>query len=110
MGAVELLEELQSCGISVSLDQDELVLRPGSQVPPDLLAEIREHKAQILEFLSIRSMHPATPCCCDPLPSQAEFGAMAQAGCGPKYERCNVCGYMWQCKVCGGCRRCRTPG
>ena len=110
MGAVELLEELQSYGVSVSLDQDELVLRPGSQVPADLLSEVREYKAQILEFLSIRPTYPATPCNCDPLPSQAEFGPMAQAGCGPTYERCDACGYTWRCKLCSGCRYCRDPG
>ena len=44
MGAVELLEELQSCGVSVSLDQDELVLCPGSQVPPDLIPILKQSK------------------------------------------------------------------
>jgi hypothetical protein len=28
------------------------------------------------------------------------------AGCGPKYPRCNTCGYTWHCKTCGGCRWC----
>ena len=51
MSAVELLEELQSCGVSVSLDQDELVLRPGSQVPPDLIPILKQSKPEIVEHL-----------------------------------------------------------
>ena len=43
--AAELLEQLQSFGVSVSVDQDELVLRPGNKVPADLLPEVRQHKA-----------------------------------------------------------------
>ena len=42
MGGTELLGQLNACEVSVSLDRDELVLRPGSRVPPDLLAEVRE--------------------------------------------------------------------
>ena len=49
--AIELLEQLQSCGVSVSVDQDELVLRPGNKVPADLLPEVRQHKAGIIEQL-----------------------------------------------------------
>ena len=51
MGAVELLEELQSCGVAVFLDQDELVLRPGSQVPPDLIPILKQSKPEIVEHL-----------------------------------------------------------
>ena len=49
--AIQLLEQLQSCGVSVSVDQDELVLRPGNKVPADLLPEVRQHKAGIIEQL-----------------------------------------------------------
>ena len=49
--AAELLEQLQSFGVSVSVDQDELVLRPGNKVPADLLPEVRQHKAGIIEHL-----------------------------------------------------------
>jgi hypothetical protein len=49
--AIELLEQLRSCGVSVSVDQDELVLRPGNKVPADLLPEVRQHKAGIIEQL-----------------------------------------------------------
>ncbi len=32
-------------------------------------------------------------CGCDPLPSQAKYGHLAQAGCGPMYEPCDICGF-----------------
>ena len=50
--AIELLDQLQSCGVSVSLDHDELVLRPGSKVPDDVLAEVRHHKADLVALLT----------------------------------------------------------
>ena len=50
--AIELLEQLRSCGVSVSLDHDELVLRPGSKVSRDLLAEVRHHKADLVALLT----------------------------------------------------------
>ena len=51
MAAIELLEQLGARGVSVSLDRDELVLRPGSKVPPELLAEVREHKSELITRL-----------------------------------------------------------
>jgi hypothetical protein len=51
VGATELLDELQAQGISVSLDGSELVLRPGSKLPPDLLKEIRQRKAEIMSLV-----------------------------------------------------------
>ena len=50
--AIELLEQLRSGGVSVSLDHDELVLRPGSKVPGDVLAEVRHHKADLVALLT----------------------------------------------------------
>ena len=50
--AIELLEQLRSCGVSVFVAQDELVLRPGSKVPRDLLAEVRHHKADLVALLT----------------------------------------------------------
>ena len=51
MGAVELLKKLQSRGVSVTVDRDELVLRSGDKVPPELLTEVRQYKAEILAYL-----------------------------------------------------------
>ena len=52
MAAVEVLERLESCGVSVSVDREELVLRPGSKVPPELLIEVRQHKRDLLALLA----------------------------------------------------------
>ena len=50
--AIELLEQLESCGVSVSLDHDELVLRPGSKVSRAVLAEVRHHKDDLVALLT----------------------------------------------------------
>ena len=50
--AIELLEQLRFRGVSVFVDHDELVLRPGSKVPRDLLAEVRHHKADLMALLT----------------------------------------------------------
>ena len=52
MAATELLEQLRGYGISVTVDVDELVLRPGSRIPSDLLIEVREHKQELIQELA----------------------------------------------------------
>jgi len=106
MGAVELLKELETLGVSVSVDGDEMVLRPGARVPSEMMGPLRRAKDEIMAMLTL----PTGACTCDPLPSRTEHGALAHAGCGPTYERCSKCGKVWQCKLCQGCRYCRTPG
>ena len=54
MEAVELLNHLGTCGVSVSVDREELVLRPASKIPPDLLDEVRHHKDAIVQKLGQR--------------------------------------------------------
>jgi hypothetical protein len=103
MLAVEILDAFKKLGITAYVNGDKLVCEPGSKLPPELIQEISEHKAEIMALLS------RTACTCNPLPSQVQYGAMAQAGCGPQYERCDTCGHRWQCKFCGGCRYCRSP-
>ena len=46
-----MLEKLKRRRIAVSLDRDELVLRPGDKVPAELLPEVRQYKAEILAHL-----------------------------------------------------------
>ena len=55
MAAIELLEQLGACGVSVTVDRDELVLRPARNVPSDLLVQVKEHKAEILSRLQRRT-------------------------------------------------------
>ena len=57
--AIELLEQLRSGGVSVSLDHDELVLRPGNKVPSGLLPDVLVHKAALIALLT-ESSSPET--------------------------------------------------
>jgi hypothetical protein len=52
MGAAEVIETLQGLGVSVKAKGGKLLLEPGSKVPPSLVAEIRQHKQEILELLA----------------------------------------------------------
>lgn len=114
MLATEILTALHDAGATARVNGDKLLVEPGNRVPAELVPEIREHKLEIMELVNqppeSSAVVPTTACSCDPLPSQTMDGDLAQAGCGPTYERCAECGYRWQCKLCGGCRRCRFPG
>ena len=108
MTAEELLCEARKQGAVFTVPEPGRVhVEAPERLPDDLLEQLRRCKAEIVELLNTT---PVTACACDPLPSQAERGARAQAGCGPDYERCSKCGKIWQCKICLGCRYCRTPG
>ena len=48
-------------------------------------------------------------CICNPLPSR-DVGPLSSAGVGPDIERCGTCGKTWRCRICDGCRYCRSPG
>ena len=52
MAAIELLEQLRGCGVSVTVDIDELVLRPGSRIPSTLLLKVRQHKHELIQELT----------------------------------------------------------
>ncbi len=52
MEAIELLEQLRDCDVSVTVEIDELVLRPGSRIPSDLLLEVRQHKQELIQELT----------------------------------------------------------
>ena len=54
MDATAVLERLDRLGVSVQLDGPDLILRPGFRVPPELVGEVRAHKAQIVAALSYR--------------------------------------------------------
>ncbi len=106
MTAVDVLDELTSLGITATASGQKLLLAPGSKVPQELLAEVKEHKSELLDLVT-HPLVPTTACTCNPPPSQGEYRATAQAGCGTAYPRCSSCGYTWHCKLCGGCRNCR---
>ena len=56
MDAGEILEKLEKLGVEVGIGSasDKLSLNPGAAVPPDLLAEIKEHKPELLRILKLR--------------------------------------------------------
>ena len=49
-----VLERLASLGVTVKVSGEKLLLEPGSKVPADLMAQVKEHKPAILETLSRR--------------------------------------------------------
>jgi len=51
MTSTEILDQLQELGVTVRVNGPKVRLEPGSLVPPDLLAEIKEHKAEIIQEL-----------------------------------------------------------
>lgn len=101
MDGLSLLCQARSAGLEVQAKDGKLVIR-GPRRAESIANELLARKIEIMPLLA------RSACVCNPPPSQAEYGAMAQAGCGPDHERCDACGYRWQCKLCGGCRRCRT--
>ncbi len=108
MTAEELLYEARKQGAVFTVPEPGRVhVEAPEKLPDDLLEQLRRCKAEIVELLITQ---PAAARTCQPPPMQAEYGALAQAGCGPDYECCGTCGYTWRCKICMGCRRCRFPG
>jgi len=51
MDATEVLNRLTELGITARTSGEKLLLEPGSKVPADLMAEVREHKADIVSHL-----------------------------------------------------------
>jgi hypothetical protein len=48
MNTTALLEKLNDLGVKATVADDKLVLEPGSRVPPDLVAVLRQHKAWLI--------------------------------------------------------------
>ena len=51
MDATEVLDKLSALGITARAAGEKLLLEPGSKVPADLMAEVREHKVDITSHL-----------------------------------------------------------
>jgi hypothetical protein len=52
MESAEILSILRQLGIAAQANGDKLVMTPGSKVPPELVPEIQEHKAEIMALVS----------------------------------------------------------
>ena len=59
MNATTILYRLDDLGISADLDGEDIVLRPGSKLPLELLTEIRANKPEILAKLAEIPIEPA---------------------------------------------------
>jgi len=95
MEAADVLDRLAALGITARASGEKLLLEPGSKVPPELLAEVRHCKAEVLTILKDGPDYAATACVC-PMPVGPT---------GP--DRCNVCKLALLCPGCGLCRGCK---
>jgi len=53
MSAAEVLNELRAAGIEVAANGDNLALRAAQEPSPEVLEQLRQHKAAILQLLRI---------------------------------------------------------
>ena len=53
MTSTEILDRLDELGVSILLDDGTVQLEPGRLVPPSLVAEIRQHKSELISALSL---------------------------------------------------------
>ena len=60
MDASVILERLETMGIEVTIggSGDKLRLNPGEAVSPELLAEVKQHKAELIKILILRHYQP----------------------------------------------------
>ncbi len=58
MTAAATLARLRALGVTAEVHGDRLTLRPASAIPPDLLAEVRANKAEVLALLAAKAAAP----------------------------------------------------
>ena len=58
MGTPEIVKRLTDLGITLRTYGDDLLLVPGSGVPPDLATMVRDRKAELMTYLSQQSESP----------------------------------------------------
>ena len=56
MTAIEVMDRLRDLGVSLTLDGDELVVRPGSRIPPGLVPELERCTGEIIDYLGRPNM------------------------------------------------------
>ena len=56
----ELLAEVEALGVVVTLDRQELVLRPKSRLTPELVEQLRAHRVELLEIVELRGWPDAS--------------------------------------------------
>ena len=58
MRAVRLYRRAQSLGLCIETDGRDLLVKPGNKCPPDLAKELKEHKAELMNFLLFGAILP----------------------------------------------------
>lgn len=53
MTSTEVLDRLHELGVRVDLNGTNVRMNPASKIPPDLLDEVRQHKAEIIQELRL---------------------------------------------------------
>lgn len=56
--ASELLADLRESGLSVSLQNDRIAIRPAGKLTPPILAEVRRLRVEIIELLARKPKPP----------------------------------------------------
>jgi hypothetical protein len=56
MLAAEILDTFRKLGIRAYVNGDNLVCKPGSKLPPDLIPEIRQHKGELMSLVCQRKV------------------------------------------------------
>ena len=51
MTVTDLMHQLNALGIEVFLDGDDVVIRPASEIPTDMIPTLKEHKNELREHL-----------------------------------------------------------
>src|SRR5438477_11657966 len=76
MIAQRLIEDARAAGLSIEVEGADLIVEADCEMPPDLLAELRQHKAELIAVL-VRPSGAGTPTDHDELDERAaliEFG------------------------------------
>jgi hypothetical protein len=59
--AIAVVGKLTMLGIKVTVVGNKLLLEPGSRVPPELVEELRQHKAEIIEVINSPGLFESPP-------------------------------------------------
>ena len=90
MTAAALVAELRALGVELAPAGDRLRFRPASRVPPDLLARLRERKAEVLALLAEDSLAPARAWSGYSYPWPDSLSALGVRHVGP-FDQCADC-------------------
>src|SRR5438477_10504152 len=77
MIAQRLIEDARAAGLSIEVEGADLIVEADCEMPPDLIAELRRHKAELIAVLvpPSRASTPADPDELDERAALIEFGA-----------------------------------